>query len=181
MSRETLTEKQKELVAISASIAAGCRPCTDFHVAAAREAGVADAEIRVAVDNALAVRDSARNGIAARAYSLLGESAGSACTGCSPPRDLHDELVSVAAAYAINSVVDLEAHLADARSAGATEAQIATALSISRMVKKVAAEKVEAVVTGSPDNGVGASVCSLADAAGEDDTAPRRAARRETG
>jgi AhpD family alkylhydroperoxidase len=30
-----LTEKEQELVAVGASIAAGCRPCTAYHVRAA--------------------------------------------------------------------------------------------------------------------------------------------------
>jgi AhpD family alkylhydroperoxidase len=92
-SQETLTEKQKELVAVGASIAAGCRPCTTHHVAAARAAGAGDVEIRAAVQTALAVRDS-------------------------------------------------------------------DALSIARMVRRVATEKIELALKDSPDDGSGAGVCS---------------------
>ena len=34
----TMTPKEKELVAIGISVAAGCKPCTDHHVAVARKA-----------------------------------------------------------------------------------------------------------------------------------------------
>ena len=34
----TMTSKEKELVAIGISVAAGCKPCTDHHVAVARKA-----------------------------------------------------------------------------------------------------------------------------------------------
>ena len=51
-----LTEKEQELVAVGASIAAGCRPCTAYHVRAARVAGADKEEIRQAVNDALDVR-----------------------------------------------------------------------------------------------------------------------------
>jgi AhpD family alkylhydroperoxidase len=165
MSQKTLTDKQKELVAVGASIAAGCRPCTTHHVAAARATGAADDDIRAAVDTALAVRDSARNGMAAFADGLLGGTDSGDCGGCRPPRPLLDELVSVAAACAVNSVADLETHLAHARSAGATEAQISITLSIARVVRRVATEKIELALKDSPDDGSGPSGCSVPDTA----------------
>jgi AhpD family alkylhydroperoxidase len=167
MSQETLTKKQEELVAVGASIAAGCRPCTVYHVAAARDAGAGDGEIRVSVDNALAVRDSARNGMAAFGASLLGETDEGVCISGRPPHHFVEELECLAAACAVNSVADVETHLALARGSGANEAQITIALSIARMVRKAATEKVEAALTSSPDDGSGASVCSPAGADGE--------------
>ena len=40
-----ITPKEKELAAVGMSIATGCKPCTDFHVKAARKSGASDAEI----------------------------------------------------------------------------------------------------------------------------------------
>ena len=37
-----LTFKEQELVNIGASVATGCRPCTDFHFMKVREAGASD-------------------------------------------------------------------------------------------------------------------------------------------
>jgi AhpD family alkylhydroperoxidase len=159
--REILTEQEKELIAVGASIAAGCRPCTSHHVAAAQGAGASEGEIRAAVDAALGVRDSARKGMAAFADGLLGAAGGCGCADCGSARSLLDELVSFAAACAVNSVVDLESHLAHARTAGATAAQIKMALSISRMVSRVAAEKIELALDGSEDDDGGTSACSL--------------------
>jgi len=36
-----LTQKEKELGAVGASIAAGCQPCTAYHLRAARDTGAA--------------------------------------------------------------------------------------------------------------------------------------------
>ena len=54
-----LTEKEKELIAIGASVAAGCQPCTEYHVKSARSAGACDRSLTLAVETALGVRDSA--------------------------------------------------------------------------------------------------------------------------
>jgi AhpD family alkylhydroperoxidase len=40
-----LEQTKKELAAMGASIGAGCRPCIEHHVGAAREAGLSDDEI----------------------------------------------------------------------------------------------------------------------------------------
>jgi AhpD family alkylhydroperoxidase len=51
---ESLTDKESELVAIGASIGAGCRPCTKYHVAAALKNGFTDEEVLRAIDEAQA-------------------------------------------------------------------------------------------------------------------------------
>ncbi|MEJ2117510.1 MAG: carboxymuconolactone decarboxylase family protein [Alphaproteobacteria bacterium] len=44
-----MTVLNKELVAVAVSVAAGCRPCTTYHLAKAREAGASDADLEKAV------------------------------------------------------------------------------------------------------------------------------------
>ncbi len=121
----TLTQKEKELVAVGASIAASCQPCTAYHFRAARDAGAGEEEIRRAVDDALCVRNSAAKIMSGLAEKHLGNG--------------H-------AAFTVNCVTNLEMHLASARRLGASERQIETALGVARAVKKVAVQKVEAVV-----------------------------------
>jgi hypothetical protein len=58
------------------------------------------------------------------------------------------ELTSVAAAVALNSVPDLELHLAAALEAGAEPDQIRTAIEIARQAKRGAEAKIEAIVSG---------------------------------
>lgn len=53
---EALTDKESEFVAIGASIGAGCRPCTKYHVGAALKNGFTVEEVRRAIDEAQSAR-----------------------------------------------------------------------------------------------------------------------------
>ena len=55
-----LNVKEKELVNIGASVATGCKPCTDFHFKKVRDAGATDGEIKKTISYAMVVRDSAK-------------------------------------------------------------------------------------------------------------------------
>ncbi len=55
----TMRLKEKELAAVGISLAAGCRPCTDYHLKAVRQAKAGDEEIsrarRIAIGAAFTV------------------------------------------------------------------------------------------------------------------------------
>lgn len=138
-----LTDTERELIAIGASVAAGCRPCTAYHFRAARASGADEEEMRRAVDDALCVRQSAAKVMAGWAEKHLGGVSESDAARCSE-KPLIGELVSIGAALAINCVTNLETHVAAARRLGATDAQIQTTLGIARAVKNMAGRKVEA-------------------------------------
>jgi AhpD family alkylhydroperoxidase len=44
-----MDEKTKELIAVGASVGAHCQPCLTYHVAKAKELGIAEDEIREAI------------------------------------------------------------------------------------------------------------------------------------
>lgn len=140
-----LTEKEKELIAVGASVAAGCQPCTEYHVKTARTAGACDRSVTLAVETALAVRESAT-----RTMDEWAEK----CQGVRPQLDsafrvekrLVAELTAVAAAFAVNSVPDLRAHVQAACACGATPEQIRIAIAIAGMIKKVAEEKLASLL-----------------------------------
>ena len=56
-----ITVKEKELAAVGISVASGCKPCTNYHVKAVREAGASDEEIKQAVADALSVPERCIN------------------------------------------------------------------------------------------------------------------------
>jgi len=141
-----LTQKEKELVAIGASIAAGCQPCTAHHFKAVRQAGASEAEIHQAVDAALGVRNSATKIMTGLTEKHLGNGRAVEEPGRSS-KPLIGELVSIGAALAVNCTTNLETHLQAARTVGATDRQIQTALGVARAVKKVAEQKAEAITT----------------------------------
>ena len=140
----TLTETQQELIAVGVSIAAGCKPCTAYHLKAARAAGASDEEIHQAVHHALGVRHSATEIMARLADKFLGSAPGSG-TNSPAEKSLTDDLVSAGAALAVNCGTSLEAYLNAARQMGATDYQVQTTLTIARAVKNMAGQKAEAI------------------------------------
>jgi AhpD family alkylhydroperoxidase len=53
---DELTFKERELVALGAALGSNCTPCVEHHVAEARKAGLADAQISAAIQLADRVR-----------------------------------------------------------------------------------------------------------------------------
>ena len=51
-----LNSRDRELIAIGAALASNCVPCIEFHIQAARKAGLKDAEIAAAIDYADKIR-----------------------------------------------------------------------------------------------------------------------------
>jgi AhpD family alkylhydroperoxidase len=141
------TEKEKALICVSASIAAGCRPCTEYHVNGARRAGACDRSIALAIETAVTVRENATRNM---------ESWGERCAGPRPEIEQEfrngkrfvTELAAVAAAAAVNSVPDLLARIEAAKLAGATQQQIVAALAVAASIRGTAVKKVEAAVGG---------------------------------
>lgn len=65
------TEQVAELVAIGAAIASNCEPCFRFHCDKARKLGVADADVRRAVDLAQQVKEAPARAVLILANSYL--------------------------------------------------------------------------------------------------------------
>ncbi len=141
-----LTDKEQSLIALGAAVAAGCQPCTAYLVKAVRAAGACDRSLSLAVETALAGRNSAT-----RAMDDWAER----CQGASPDIDaefrlqkqLVAELTAIAAAVAVNSVPDLQRHLAAARESGARPELIQSAIEIARKIKRTAEDKVQAITS----------------------------------
>ena len=117
----SLTVKERELVNIGASVATGCKPCTDYHFDKVRGSGATDEEIKRAMTDALAVRDSARQIMESHGLQHLGI----ATAGEDREPDRHTtrikELVSIGAAFAVNCTSNLERHIHASRSVGIDE------------------------------------------------------------
>ena len=150
-SEPVIDPKIKVLIALGASVAAGCQPCTEFQVKAARESGACDKGIQFAVEAALAVRQAATRGI---------DRWSERCQGARPELDaafrankeLLAELISVASAICVQSVPDVVLHLAEARHLGATPEMLRATVGIARSVHNAAKEQIEAVLAGENAN-----------------------------
>jgi 4-carboxymuconolactone decarboxylase len=71
-----LSDRDRELVAIGAAIASNCVPCIEYHVPAARNAGLDNAEIKEAVSLADKVKRVPARKVLETARSLLGQEDG---------------------------------------------------------------------------------------------------------
>jgi AhpD family alkylhydroperoxidase len=135
--------KEKELAAVGISVVTGCKPCTDYHVKAAREARASDDEIKRAVADALAVRRGATDIMEGYVLAKLGaEAHGGNSDGAGEPNRVK-ALVCVGAAFGVNCVSNLEKHLAAAENAGITQEEIGKILKISAFIKGRAVSHVE--------------------------------------
>lgn len=138
-----ITPKEKELAAVGMSVATGCKPCTDFHVKASRKSGASDAEIKQAMSDALAIRRGATEIMDAYGLAHLGERQ----PGIGPeqvgPTDRVKELVCIGAAFGVNCVSSLKAHLEAAESVGISHDEITTIVKLSAFIKGKAASHVE--------------------------------------
>ena len=141
-----LTQKEKELVAVAASIASGCVPCTMHHTKAVREAGAAEAEVLGAIKIALDVRDYATEMMAEAAHGNLNYAYPGRTQSGSVGQPI-DTLIAMGAAFACNSVAGLEYYWIKAKEAGASTPQILVVIAIGRDIRKSAVEKVDAMIS----------------------------------
>ena len=137
--------KERELVAVAVSVAAGCRPCTDYHLKAARGAGLGDDEIRQAVKDAMSIRQNALEVMKAYGLQRLGEDTDVPVDNGREGTRIR-ELVAVAAAFAVNCTANLERHLNAARALGITDDEIDEVTKLARFIKGKAASHVESMV-----------------------------------
>jgi AhpD family alkylhydroperoxidase len=162
-----LGEKDQEIIAVGASVASGCLPCTKFHLRAASSAGACAGDILQAVRDATAVRKTA-TGIMARAGGMPESEADQAIPDPAGAASLVRELVKIAAAYTVNCSTGLEGHMAAARALGATDGQMFTALKIACAIRDVACQKAKAAagsVLGVSEEQAVACGCAEADGA----------------
>jgi len=138
----SLSTKEKEMVAVGVSVAAGCMPCTDYHVKAARECGLTDDEIRQAITDAMCVRESALNVMKAHGLQHLGDEANDTGCGCESTNKMK-EMISVGAAHAVNCTTNLKQHLHAANAHGVTDTQLKEVVKLARFIKNKAASHVD--------------------------------------
>ncbi len=75
---DTLTPRERELVALGAALGSNCVPCIEYHVPEARKAGLSDQQIREAIQLADKVRQVPARKVLETALAMLGKDASSA-------------------------------------------------------------------------------------------------------
>ena len=130
----SLTNEQREFVALGAAIGAGCQPCTQYHVRAALKAGLSREEILRALDQAQAVRQAGGVAVANVGRTMLGldeEAPGGGCL-C----DASQALVYIGSAAGCNAGGLLARYLETGSGLGLSAAQLAEAVQVAQAVKE---------------------------------------------
>ena len=133
---ETLTVEQKELVAVGASVGAGCHPCVRHHIKAAVMAGVDEQRVLAALATSDRIAAEAVERMGPYSREVLGvEPTARAAAGSS----LDDALAGFGAAIAANDAAAINGQLLAARAAGASISQLETAIETAANVQRNAA------------------------------------------
>jgi AhpD family alkylhydroperoxidase len=127
-----LGSEQRELVAVGASVGAGCHPCVSYHIQAATKAGVTGERLLAALASSGRVASEAAERMTVHARGQLG-------TGVTAPAaasPLDDALASFGGALGANDLVNIERHMHAAAELGASHAQLEEAIATAQKVQE---------------------------------------------
>ncbi len=79
---ESLTRREKELVALGASIGSNCIPCIAYHIAEAKKTGLSDSQVKEAIQLAEKVKQVPAGLVLNTAYAQLGDNSTSQNGNC---------------------------------------------------------------------------------------------------
>lgn len=130
-----LSQQEKELVALGASVGTGCRPCVDYHIDAAKKAELVDDRMRTAITTAQVVAAQAAQELA---QHLLRHLDAEDLTPAAPLA-LDTELAALGAALGANDLTNIERHMTALAELGASPSQIQHALDVAHTVQTNAA------------------------------------------
>lgn len=129
-----LSSQQRELVAVGASVGAGCQPCVSHHLDAGAEAGLDDERLLAAVASA--------ERVSAEAAVLMGEHVRDKLARDVAPALLsriEETLASLGAALGANDKRNIERQLKAASGLGVSRDQLREAIETARVVQENAA------------------------------------------
>ena len=141
-----LSEKEKALVGIGSSVAAGCQPCTRFHIKAARAAGACERGVRLAIETGLAARETALEAMALWARAEQ-EEAPVLDPAFRQEKEKLAALISFGATIASSSTVNIASQLSAVHTRGWDDGPIAEAVTLARGIRAMAAKRLDAVLS----------------------------------
>ncbi len=143
----SLSDKEKELVLIGASIATGCKPCAAYHVKKATEVGLSDFDIKKVIKGAYEISLKASEIMLNHGLNLLetDEKIRDAKTDLSEITR-NGELFSIAASYAMNCTSSLEQHISSGKKVGITDDEILEIAELVNFVERKAKSHVDKII-----------------------------------
>jgi alkylhydroperoxidase/carboxymuconolactone decarboxylase family protein YurZ len=143
MPKHELEAKEKILVGIGAAVAAGCRPCTQTLLRAARATGACERSIRLAIESGLYAGTCATREMAAWAEAEQG-AAPALDAAFRAEKEKLTALVLAGAALAASSTELLGRYVGEAEALDFSKDEIEGALAAAHTVSRTAAAKAEA-------------------------------------
>jgi len=132
---QKLSPEQNELVAVGASVGAGCHPCVDHHLKAGAKAGLDDERLLATVTSA----ERATAEAAVRMDDHVRGKLGPTVTEPALLSHLEEALASLGAALGANDATNIELQLRTALDLGASKAQLEQAIATAKTVQENAA------------------------------------------
>lgn len=132
---QKLSLEQKELVAVAASVGAGCQPCVSHHLKAGAKAGLDGERLLAAVTSAERVSGEAAVAMGDHVRGKLGPNV----TSPALLSRLEEALASLGAALGANEATNIERQLRAALELGASRAQLQQAIETAHTVQENAA------------------------------------------
>lgn len=129
---QKLTLERKELVAVGASVGAGCHPCVDHHLKAGAKVGLDDEQLLAAVTSAERVSAEAAVAMGDHVRWRLGPSV----TEPALLSRLEEALASLGAALGANDAANIERQLRIALELGASQPQLEQAIETANTVQE---------------------------------------------
>ena len=143
MTKEVLSQKEKELIAVGGSVAAGCVKCSHYHFRQAFEQGANQDEVLRTVIGATEVINDSVEILQRTAYDLMDIERDKATTGTNEPTDSLAALIKLAAAVAANNVANTKRYIEAADQLGASSAEIHLAIKLAKVIRNRAGEFVD--------------------------------------
>jgi len=141
----SLTDAQREFVALGAAVGAGCQPCTQYHVRAALKAGLGREEILQALDEAQSVRREGGVAVVNVGRTMLGFGEEEA-QGDAQPSERQQALVYIGSAAGCNAGGLLARYLEAASGLGLSAEELSEVVQVAQFVKERAADFLRADV-----------------------------------
>lgn len=133
--QQNLSVEQKELVAVGASVGAGCQPCVSHHLKAGARAGLGGEQLLAAVASAERVSAEAAVDMGDHARGKLGPEV----TSPALLSRLEEALASLGAALGANDKTNIDRQLRAAAELGASRSQLLQAIETAHDVQESAA------------------------------------------
>lgn len=139
-----MNKKEKQIVYLSASIAAGCRPCTKYHLRKSSDIGLSEFYIKALIASAISIRKKATYSM--ESFTANQNSGDDIKLEVQRNINRNDILAGIAAAYSVNFPSGLKKYISFCRHNGITKRELEEVIAISRSVIDMARAHVDMIM-----------------------------------